>query len=459
MTTIHPYDTVFFIGLIIISTIFFHIKFTDKNANEAPGILITIGICATFFGITMGLLAFDINDVEKSLPDLINGIKTAFWASVTGVFFALTIKFRYTFWGAKAHAADAPVQDATIDDIIRQLQLSGKALDKLHYSLVGNEEASLLTQLKLIRSDQNDQLGHLHKAFVEFAKTQAENNSNTLIDALKVVIRDFNEKISDQFGENFKQLNAAVGKINDWQEQYRQQMQEMIAQQTQTAANMQKASESFSQVVEHSESFSQTATNIERTIGAFSVLEQALEANLSELAHVIDVTKSGIPEIERRVADMITHIQHGAQTSANLITEHLLSTTQTLQSSVGHFTAQMTLSADNMARSASEQNAKTSEIIQKAGSELHQLMTSMSQEMTQYIQRHNGLITENISQMSDKTAQQVTALDAALSDALKKSLDSLGQQLASLSSKFTQDYTPLTERLKEVVRLSEALRA
>ncbi|MBP2846301.1 hypothetical protein J8655_12515 [Dickeya oryzae] len=459
MTTIHPYDTVFFIGLIIISTIFFHVKFTDKNANEAPGILITIGICATFFGITMGLLAFDINDVEKSLPDLINGIKTAFWASVTGVFFALTIKFRYTFWGAKAPAVDAPVQDATIDDIIRQLQLSGKALDKLHYSLVGNEEASLLTQLKLIRSDQNDQLGHLHKAFVEFAKTQAENNSNALIDALKAVIRDFNEKISDQFGENFKQLNTAVGKINDWQEQYRQQMQEMIAQQTQTATNMQLAGESFSQVVAHSQSFSQTAADIERTIGAFSALEQALEANLTELAGVIDVTKSGIPDIERRVSDIITDIQRGAQASANIMTEHLQGATQTLQSSVGHFTAQMTLSAENMAHNVSEQNIKTNETIQKASTQLQQLMTSMSQEMTQYIQRHNESITTNITDMTENTKKQVTALDAALSDALKKSLDSLGQQLASLSNKFTNDYTPLTERLKEVVRLSETLRA
>ncbi|WP_156128045.1 hypothetical protein [Dickeya chrysanthemi] len=457
MNNIHPYDTVFFIGLIIICAIVFHAKFTDKNAHEAPGVLITIGICATFFGITIGLFSFDMNDVEKSLPELINGIKTAFIASFIGVLAALLTKGRYILFGSKK-TEQPPEEGATIDDIVRQLQLSGKSLEKLHYSLVGNEEASLLTQLKLIRSDQNDQLGHLHKAFVEFAKTQAENNSKVLVDALKEVIRDFNEKISDQFGDNFKQLNVAVGKINDWQEQYRQQMQEMITQQTQTAANMQQAGESFSQVVEHSQSFSQAAENIERTIGALSALEQALETNLAELADVIDVTKSGIPEIEHRVSDIITDIQRGAQASANIMTEHLQGATQTLQSSVGHFTAQMTLSAENMAHNVSDQNIKTNETIKKASAELHQLMTSMSQEMTQYIQRHNESITTNISDMTENTKKQVTALDAALSDALTKSLDSLGQQLASLSSKFAQDYTPLTERLKEVVRLSETLK-
>jgi len=40
----------------------------------------------------------------------------------------------------------------------------------------------------------------------------AENNSKALIEALQEVIRDFNAKINEQFGENFKQLNEAVGK-------------------------------------------------------------------------------------------------------------------------------------------------------------------------------------------------------------------------------------------------------
>ena len=41
----------------------------------------------------------------------------------------------------------------------------------------------------------------------------ADGNSKALISALQDVIRDFNVKISEQFGDNFKQLNVAVGRL------------------------------------------------------------------------------------------------------------------------------------------------------------------------------------------------------------------------------------------------------
>ena len=60
----------------------------------------------------------------------------------------------------------------------------------------------------------------------------ADNNTKALIEALESVMRDFNAKINEQFGDNFKQLNEAVGRINDWQEQYRQQMDELAVVQS-----------------------------------------------------------------------------------------------------------------------------------------------------------------------------------------------------------------------------------
>ncbi|ACS83827.1 hypothetical protein [Musicola paradisiaca] len=520
MINIHPYDTYIAIGLIICFWFYFNKNFTEKNAQEGPGLLITIGIGATFFGITIGLLSFDMNDVEKSLPELINGIKTAFVASFAGVFAALIIKIRHIF--IKVNKTDDTSEEgATIDDIVRQLKKSDTSLDKLHYSLVGNEEASLLTQLKLIRTDQNDQLGNLHKAFIEFAQKQAENNSKALIDALREVIRDFNEKISDQFGENFKQLNDAVGKINDWQEQYRQQMQEMIEQQKQTTINMQQASEGFTQIVQQSQSFGQVAEDIHNTIGMISILEQTLRENLTLLASVIDATKNGLPEIEQKVIAMVSDISNGAQASTSLITQHIQDVSHTLQSSANDFSLQLNSSAENMASAVVKQNSEINQTIheisidlkqqvsdiakdlvhhqdditqtlklstsqftqqlnssaenmahavtkqsnemhqavQKTSSELNQLITGLEQELTKYIQRHNESITGHLSEMTKNTAQQVTVLDKELSEALKKSLDTLGQQLGSLSTKFAQDYTPLTEKLKEVVRLAETLKA
>lgn len=49
----------------------------------------------------------------------------------------------------------------------------------------------------------------------------AENNSKAFIQALEEVIKDFNNKITEQFGDNFKQLNLAVGALLTWQENYK----------------------------------------------------------------------------------------------------------------------------------------------------------------------------------------------------------------------------------------------
>ena len=44
-----------------------------------------------------------------------------------------------------------------------------------------------------------------------------------VIAALKTVIQDFNNNLTEQFGENFKQLNTAVLELVTWQENYKQQ--------------------------------------------------------------------------------------------------------------------------------------------------------------------------------------------------------------------------------------------
>ena len=41
--------------------------------------------------------------------------------------------------------------------------------------------------------------------FKSFAEKMVENNQKAIIEALQEVIKDFNTKLNNQFGENFKQ--------------------------------------------------------------------------------------------------------------------------------------------------------------------------------------------------------------------------------------------------------------
>ena len=47
-----------------------------------------------------------------------------------------------------------------------------------------------------------------------------ESTVEQLIKAIESVIRDFNTKIEEQFGENFKRFNSGLEKLLEWQSTY-----------------------------------------------------------------------------------------------------------------------------------------------------------------------------------------------------------------------------------------------
>ncbi len=48
-----------------------------------------LGILGTFIGIIIGLLNFNTESIDTSIPVLLGGLKTAFITSIVGMFFAI----------------------------------------------------------------------------------------------------------------------------------------------------------------------------------------------------------------------------------------------------------------------------------------------------------------------------------------------------------------------------------
>lgn len=66
-------------------------KVNQNDLDLIPSMFTTIGILGTFGGIAYGLWFFNPEDIEKSIPTLLKGLKTAFFASIFGI--ALSIIF------------------------------------------------------------------------------------------------------------------------------------------------------------------------------------------------------------------------------------------------------------------------------------------------------------------------------------------------------------------------------
>jgi DNA anti-recombination protein RmuC len=381
--------------------LYFQVRYTARSVTQGPALLTMLGIGGTFFGIAVGLLYFNPADVQSGIPGLLNGMRIAVWASFTGILFAILLKLRY----ALGHEEGTETEDKSDAEII------ASQLQALQRSITGDDEATVISQMKLARSDMNDRLDALKRSQAEFMERLAEMSSKTLIEALRDVIKDFNVKITEQFGDNFKELNAAVARLVTWQEQYREQMDELIRLERESAATLQTA------VNQHKEALASSSSLLTVALGFKSILEAA------------DAYKSSLRENSERLAVLIEQMHRDLPT----VRDDIVDLVETVSASI-------TRSEAEVARIGAE----ISERFKAAAA-------SIQDELATSLGAANREVNENISRLVGSTKEQTEALQLQLEESLNESLRSLAQQMASLSNKFAEDYGPITERLRDIL--------
>ncbi len=131
--------------------LFFVYKFkkTDKLLAHRriveyfPTFVSTLGVLGTFFGITMGLIAFDSGDLDKSIPGLLDGLKTAFFTSLAGMIGSMILS---AIIGQKQDEKDGGVSDinqaaGTICQAVQQMStLNAEAIGALKQQMTEQEK-------------------------------------------------------------------------------------------------------------------------------------------------------------------------------------------------------------------------------------------------------------------------------------------------------------------------------
>lgn len=295
--------TAFSAVLISLTGLAFHVRWSRRGTALGPTILTTLGIFFCFAGIAWGLVDFDPNDVRSSVPHLLQGIRTSFWSSVIGIFWALTLKIRVALFGDAAVTAAGQREGSTVDD------LAG-LLAQVNRSIAGDDESSLLQQVKLLHLDSNERSDRLAGAFDKYAQNIAKANTAALMSAMSAVVRDFNVKINEQFGDNFKHLNSAVERLVSWQDQYERQLQVLIEREGTIRESMTEATSRFTDIVDRASEFAAVAGALRDTVGTLNGQSEQLSRALMQLSGLIGEVAEGLPLVEQRIAQMIAR---GAQ--------------------------------------------------------------------------------------------------------------------------------------------------
>lgn len=276
---------VFIVFIFVLWAYFFFFRFTPVVVANAPAVLTSLGIFATFMGIGQGLADFDTGDVQGSVPALLDGLKTAFWSSIAGIGGAVLIKLKHLVKVGRTDRDQGAHESATVDDLADLLR-------ELNRVLVGDERSTALSRLELSGQGTNQRLDALKRALDGFLANMAESNSRALLDALREVIRDFNVKLNEQFGENFKRLNEAAEKVLVWQERYRQQIAEMTEQQADAAERMSATSGSYQALLEKAEAFRGIAEKLATLLSELDRQRQQVHEATSSLVDIADYCRT-----------------------------------------------------------------------------------------------------------------------------------------------------------------------
>ena len=412
-----------FIAAIAAVTLYFHLRFDRFSVSHGPEVLTTMGILGCFTGITIALFSFDPNNIQQSVPSLLGGIRTAFWASLAGVLGALTLRFAQRF-RPLSEANESETSDAEVIDVVR-------AIDRMD---------------RRQAEDQN----RLLVAFQDFSQHMVENNQKAVVEALKEVVRDFNQQLTEQFGENFKQLNSAVEKLVTWQQQYRETLEQLQAEQQKSQLALAQAGESLANMAQSAGHFAQTAHALESEIAQLTQTRERLFAQEEALARLLETLREVTPTFAAKADDMLSEISSGMTKVTREIADRMLESHREMRQLVS-----------GTAQSTEQQLARVQSAMTRAADSLAQSLESAQlqahRQMLDQLSEHQTLFKQELQAQSQIVKQSVLALDIALQKELESALQSLAGQLAALSNRFVEDYTPLTQRLRELVDVSKRI--
>lgn len=408
--------------------------FGEPTHKDFKAIIMSAGVLGTFVGIFVGLMGFDTLALQDSVPLLLDGLKTAFYTSIVGMGLAITLSIIQRAKGIKC------TQDMNIDYILNQAQnlscLKGieKGMEGLNSKTIELPTKSDMLQINTTTNALlESSLKKIDTSLQEAIKQLASGASKELIAALELVIRDFNQNLQNQFGENFKELNNAVGKLLEWQNNYRDNVEQSQALLSQTQDALQDSTKAMGQTQATLESITaQNESAMEFYGKTLSVIEEMknkgeiLESQLQQISTLGENAKVCLADMEKFFAGAT----QGFATLETQAKEQCIKLEEGIKEYFSKFDEHASESMENLRRfmESSSKEAKNS--------------------LTEVLDNHTSLFRTQCSSLANESGELLKGL-----------LDSANTQLQTLSKELEknieQNRESSTHNAAEFARLRE----
>lgn len=456
--------------------------YNKVNLNDLdliPSMFTTIGILGTFGGIAYGLWFFNPEDIEKSIPTLLKGLKTAFFASIAGIALSIIFSKRISFVknkNEKGVLSDETIAINKLITAIEELRNDFSTTDENGNKIkVGNVFRDIfkesLKQSNALQTFSSDLALTIAAGFEEILNNPAEG----VVAELKLVKAEI-ESLGQKLQEPATDMTQSI--VKELQESMGKMIEEFKTSMSGDTKNeMEHLAKLLGQAGGSLTDFPMKLQNMTDNLndnfrGLQDVVKQISQQTLSQSEDSTNAMKKQVEEMSEILRSKVGDLQSGQQSllteqSKNLqVSENLLSAFNTSIENMNGLAVGVTNSIKNLNEAqaalvntvSSFRNA--SQEINTSSSKFGESQLLFSKHSNEFLQNNSITINEiqksliKAKDLSADYAQKFEIIEKGLqgifmqiNDGLKSYEHTVNENIQKYLSEFTKSLTSTAESL------------
>ena len=438
-------------GFVVLAFIWALVYFFIKNNKDEliskrrwieglPTLMSSLGVLGTFAGITMGLINFDPENLDASIPLLLSGLKTAFFTSLTGMVGSIIL--------SKLVSSGFDKKDKGVSDINQAAGLISQSISKMEKSSEEKLE-EMSKRLEKFTDSQNDFMNSLSK-FMESQNKISQaiadsvsilsNNSNeikALLDSKLEGIETKSETSLSKLSEVKDAINSTKESVDNTKDAIdgskdavckavsnsEQSIKEAINNSsdniTGSVGNVEKA------VISNTETLKGTISDVERAMMAQMLAEAALLENLSDKLGEINGT---IDSKLESLTISVGNVEENVGTQADFIKSINENVAEIVEASTGTYTTQSEII---------EEIQKLSPVIRDEVTEIEEKMKETNTLLTEKFDEFSELLKKSNTEALVEVMKAVTLefekqMNALIGKLIKENFEQLNESVGRM---------------------------
>ena len=273
--------------------------------------------------------------------------------------------------------------------------------------------------------------------------TFSEMASKSLVEQLRDVVKEFNVMLNDLVAQSFKELRISTDRVNEWQAEYKDTIQN----------NQENLQAILLQLSTLSETYKMAIQRVQDLSGFLESMDASLKG-LGLSGEQLSKTSLRLNDQMNSMHEFLIAIRTTGEEAAKVLpaiaekTDGIIDDLSRQHTSTTQFVERITSELENSQHKLAQSQEQYLLDMQKN-------MVGMQQTLESNLRAMEDSLTRSVQEIQKNSENNIRKTEESLEKELSKSLESLGGALVQLSNKFCSDYLPLTERLSALVHMVE----